>query len=492
MAIMSFLRSAINKLTPKNNIERQLHISVSTSGVMERAIDLWNCMYANNPPWRGGPAEIIPLNLPAAIAEEMARLILTEFEIKVSGSARGDYINKQIEDNFSSLSDHVELYCAKGGICLKPYVSGRTINIDFTQADRFFPTSYNSNKDISGGIFIDTKRQGDYLYTRLEQHSLVGTDYTINNYAFRSEKLNFQVLDDDCLSVTVQNQFMTPVQLTEVDDWAGLSETVTIHNIEHPLFVYIKVPRANTIDTYSPLGASVFSRAVEVIEQADRQFSRILWEYFATEAAIHASEDIFDTGIDGKPILPEGKERLYRAFDFEIKEAGSGSFLKEFAPEIRDNSLFSGLNKYFQRIEFLCGLSYGTISDPQQIEKTAEEIRTSKQRSFTVVSRMQSAWDVGLDRLIYAMDVLCTLYGLAPEGKAEKAVTWGDGVLEDTNMEYQRRWSMVMAGKYKLEKFYAWYFGCTEDEALELIPNTGMPTPPGGGSGNRGNYPPEE
>ena len=109
-----------------------------------------------------------------------------------------------------------------------------------------------------------------------------------------------------------------------------------------------------------------------------------------------------------------------------------------------------------------------------------------------MVSRMQSAWESGFDRLIYVMDVLCTLYNLAPAGKAEKSVTWGDGVLEDTNLEFQRRWSMVMAGKLKLEKFYAWYFGCTEEEAFDLIPGTGMPTPPGGKPGNRGNYPPEE
>ena len=143
--------------------------------------------------------------------------------------------------------------------------------------------------------------------------------------------------------------------------------------------------------------------------------------------------------------------------------------------------MFKGLNKYFQRIEFLVGLSYGTISDPQDIEKTAEEIRTSKQRSYTVVSRIQSAWDNGFDALIYAMDVLCTLYNLAPAGGTEKATTWGDGVLEDTDKEYQRRWAMVLAGKYKLEKFYAWYFGCSEEEAKEMIPEA-----------LAGNYPPEE
>lgn len=478
MAVTDFLRKAWSKLIPKSNIEKQLKVSVATSGKMDNAIDLWSRMYENIPPWRGGDAGVIPLNLPAAISEEMARLILTEFELEVTGGARGEYIDKQIKDNFVNISDYVELYCAKGGICMKPYVSGETINIDFTQADRFYPTAYNSNGEITGAIFVDTKRQGDFLYTRLEHHELVGTDYTITNKAFRSERLNNQLRDDDY--VAVEHPYLTSVPLSEVEEWSELSEEpVTINNIERPLFVYIKVPRANNIDPYSPLGASVYSRATEVIEQADRQFSRILWEYDATEAAVHASTDLFDSDKKGKPILPKGRERLYRAFDFEGKE--EGSFLKEYAPTIRDTSLFNGLNKYFQRIEFLVGLSYGTISDPQQIEKTAEEIRTSKQRSFTVVSRMQSAWDNGLDHLIYAMDVFCTLYNLAPAGAVEKTTSWGDGVLEDTDKEYQRRWAMVVAGKYKLEKFFAWYFGCTEEEAAEYIP--AAPT---------GNYPPEE
>lgn len=47
---------------------------------------------------------------------------------------------------------------------------------------------------------------------------------------------------------------------------------------------------------------------------------------------------------------------------------------------------------------------------------------------------------------------------------------WGDGVLEDTEAEYQRRWSMVVAGKLKTETFLAWYFGCSEEEAKNMMP----------------------
>ena len=86
---------------------------------------------------------------------------------------------------------------------------------------------------------------------------------------------------------------------------------------------------------------------------------------------------------------------------------------------------------------------------------------------------MQDIWNKNLDNLLYAMDVITTLYGLAPEGAYEKSVTWGDGILEDTEAEYQRRWAQVLAGKLRPELFMSWYYGCTEEEALEMIPNSG-------------------
>ena len=226
----------MSRLLPKRNIEKLLHVSVTTSAVMENAIELWVRMYTNEPPWRGGKAGVIPLNLPAAISEELARLVLTEFKMEVTGSFRADFINKQLFDSLVNLSDHVEMYCAMGGICLKPYCSGKTIKIDFTRADRFLPTACNSNKEITGGVFIDSKLLGEYIYTRMEAHSLVGTNYTVTNKAFRSEKLNLDQFGDDLVSASYP--FMTPVPLSEVEEWAGLSEEPgTINNVEKPLFV---------------------------------------------------------------------------------------------------------------------------------------------------------------------------------------------------------------------------------------------------------------
>lgn len=480
MAITDFVRRLVEKMLPHNSLEKKLDVKIATSGVMDNAISLWLQMYEDKPPWMGGKECIKTLNLPAAIAEEIARLILTEFDLKLEGSVRAEFLDKQIENYRNNLDNIIEMWGALGGIVIKPYVSGYDnvsgnpdrILLDFVQANRFYPTAFNSNKEITGAVFIDTKRIGDYLYTRLEHHNLDGNHYTVVNKAYRSERINTMATEDDQISVSYP--FMNEVDLKTVDGWNELEPVMEMDDIEKPLFVYIRVPRANNIDPHSPLGASVYSRAADVIREADIQYSRILWEYAATEAAIDAAEDLFDIDKQGHPVLPAGRERLFRTYDTEGKS--DSVFLKEFAPEIRDSALFKGLNELLRRIEFLCGLAYGTISDPNDVERTATEVKASKQRSYATVNKMQKAWGDGIDNLIYVMDVLCTLYQLAPPGNVEKSCTWGDGVLEDTEVEYQRRWSMVLAGKMKLEKFYAWYFGCSEEDALEYIP--AVPTTP--------------
>lgn len=472
--ITDFLRRVIGRMFPKQNLDRNLNVQIATSGVMDNAISLWLQMYENNPPWLGGEEDIKSMNLPAAIAEEFARLILTEFEFNLEGSARAEFLNQQFENYLNNFDNIIEMWGALGGIAIKPYVSGTDpvtgkpdgIQLDFVQANRFYPTAFNSNKEITGAVFIDTQRVGDYLYTRLEHHSLENNHYTVVNKAYRSERLNTMTTEDD--QISVEHPFMQEVPLETIKDWAGLAPQTDMDGIERPFFLYIKVPRANNVDSHSPLGASVFSRAVEVIEAADKQYSRILWEYEAKEAAVDAASDIFDIDKNGNPVLPKGKERLFRTYDTEGKN--NNAMLQVYSPEIRDSSMFRGLNEFLRRIEFLCGLAYGTLSNEEQVDRTATEIKASKQRSYTTVSNMQKAWDRGLDDIIEIMNMLCDLYDIVPPGDVQKTCSWGDGVLEDTEVEYQRRWSMVLAGKLKIEKFYAWYFGCTEEEAKEYIP----------------------
>lgn len=454
------------------SVRKAMKVDMAVSSTMDTAIELWTDMYENHPPWKGKHA--ICTHIPATIAEEMARLVLTEFSIEVTGGAAGTYLNEQLQRELTNIDLHVEDYCAKGGIVLKPYVSMGTdgqpgqIEIDFVSADHFYPTAYNSKKEITAGIFLEYKRMGDYLYTRAEYQQFSGTKITIINKAFRSRKI---IADDE--STVSDSLFNEEVPLSEVEEWAFLSEEpVEINNVDKPLFVYIRVPKSNHVDPSSPLGVAIFGKSIRLIKEADRMMDKIIWEYDSKETAILGNTEMFDIDVDcDKYRLAEGRERMFR-WQFGEGIGKGDNFLNVYSPEIRDSSLFNGFNNLLKRIEWNVGFAYGTISDPALVEKTATEIRSAKERSYRTVSRIQAAWDAGLKHLTYSMNVLAKLYNLCPAGDAEVKCTWGDSVLEDTDKEFVRRLQMVEQGLLSKEAFDMWYFNCDDKALADILPKT--------------------
>ena len=468
--IWNWLKGKVRAMLPKASVERELHVRIAESEVMKRAVEEWMDMYKDRPPWK--KEDVITLNLPASISAEFARLILTEFTMECSGSAMATFVDTQMKRAMKEKFRQVSLYCALGGIVAKVYPTDvdpmtkqpTTVGVDWIHADDFFPVDFDSSGNVTAAVFAQYKYDGDTVYTRLEYHEKKGLQYRVTNKAYMAKMQQVNGADNFTLDSLLQKE----VPLTSVEEWAGIEPETTMDGMQAPLFVYIKVPMPNTVDTESPLGISVFSLATEQIQAADEQYGRVVWEYEATEAAIDADESLFDVDRLGRPKLPEGKERLFRTY--AMRRNAEKQLLTPYAPEIRDQSQFNGLNEHLFKIEWLCGLAYGTLSHAQEIEKTATEIKTSKQRSYHTVSLMQDEWNAGLQNLVLAIQEVALLYGMAPAGNVEATFTFGDGILEDTDVEYQRRWSMVMAGKLRPELFLAWYFGCTEEEALEMMP----------------------
>lgn len=454
--ILSWIRGVIKKMFNKNSIESKLNVEVAISPDMTRAIQLWSDMYENKAPWLNDE-NVVSLELPSAIAREITTLVLMEYKIEISGSARANFLNKEFKKVLKEARKNIEYGCAKGGLVIKPYVSKNELNFDFVSADTFFPTEYNSSGECTAGIFVAQKIDGDTYYTRLEYHKLIGTRYIIINQAYESSH---------------RESLGKLIPLSRVDEWSELREETEILNIKRPLFGYFKVPFANTVDTSSPLGVSVYSRAIKLIEEADKQFSRILWEFEGAELAVDADITTLkmSKSMSKNFDMPKLKERLFRA----TGQNKDGSFYNVFSPTIRDSSLFNGLNNILKRIEFNCGLAYGTISDPQMIEKTAEEIRTSKQRSYATVTDIQSSLEFAFDNVIYAMDVLATLYHLAPLGTYETNHDWGDSVLTDSQVEQATMMQEASQGFIKKEIYLMKRYNVAEEQARKMMPSEDM------------------
>ena len=432
----SLIKSALDKFFVKN--------PPTTSHEMETQSELWHDIYMNNGIWLKN--DVISLRLPTAITSELSRLVFAESVIRTD--EKSPY--KAIIDDFSNrLDDEFETALAFGGMMFKPFLSQGKIYIDLIRADCFAPVEF-VGKMMTSAIFVSKKTVGNTYFTLVEYHKFNGKDrtHTIKNKVCKS--LNSEIIGWEC-------------NFSEVPEWSGLVKEITFINVEKPLFSYFKVPSSNDIDIDSPLGVSVYARAVDLIRQADEQWARIEWEYESKETALDVSTDMIKENT-----LPKRKNRIYRKYDVDNLD---GNFYNIFSPEIRDSAQFNYFNRILQRIEFNCGLAYGTLSDPQTVEKTAEEIRTSKQRSYTQVSAIQRNLEFTLENVLYIFNYYAGYFGLS-RSDAVLSCVWGDSVLEDTDKEFQRRLQMVNAGILTKEKFIAWYFHCDENKANEYIPQS--------------------
>ena len=418
------------------------------SSKMENALPLWVAIYECGGPWCSEKKNIHSLCLGPAIAQEFSRLVTMESEITCTGSARADWLMQQARPFWDALPATVETACALGGCVFKPYVQGGRIVVDVVQEDCFFPTTFDTSGCMIGAIFTEQIKRRNAIYTRLEHHEFKNGTETITNKAFVS---------------ATSAQLGREIPLTEVPEWADISPDARIDNLTRPLFAYFRVPTANRVDRHSPLGASVYALAVDTIRDADVQYGSLLWEYRGGELAIDVDAAAIRQDADGALRMEERDRRLYRHL-----LNGNPNMWNTFSPALRDASYLNGLDAILRRIEFQCGLAYGTISNPQSVEKTAEEVRASKQRSYATVCLIQNALQAALEDLFCAMDVYATLYGLATAGSYTLAFDWDDSIVNDPAARKQQFWQYVEAGRFPFARYLVEFEGYSEDEAAAI------------------------
>lgn len=443
----NFVNTVRRALFPQAAAEREFGVSPAVSMTMEQQITLWYAMLVNTPPWQD--CNVKAVGLPAAICREVTRPTLVEFTANITGSQRADYLNDGFRLAKENFGKALELGLALGGVALKPYIYGDKLLVDMTGAAGFQPTKFDPAGRCIGGVFRDkpVKVNGKY-YVRLESHDLTGATYIIKNKAYYSDSTG---------------SVGAPAPLDVVPEWADIQEEVTIQNMDGPLFAYFKPPIANTADTNSLCGMSIYGDAatVELIKQADEQWERLRWEFKSGE----------------RKVLMDGNTTTANMFDKRLFEVGAftadGDFYQFLNPELRNDAVYKGFQDVLRRIEFNVGLSYGDISDPQTVEKTATEIRSSKQRKYVLVSSIQTALEHTFDSLIYAMNVYATLYGLAADGEYEVTYDWGDSILDDQetkDKEFARDLQLLSAGIVNDWELRAKYMNEDEETAKAALP----------------------
>lgn len=527
-SIWSKLKELLRKMIGVNTIQKTLHIEPIISSKMANAIELWSLMYEDNSPWLqeptlADPVKVTSLGLPAFIASEKARMATIEMkseittptesvteanpnyepptvdedgnlqisnepelitkEVILGDTARAEFLNTQYTKVKNKIRNQLEYGIAKGGLVIKPYIvisdiatDGENtdtennirqdvdIEFDYIHADNFFPIAFDGSGKITEAAFVQVKTDKSTVYTRLEYHKLQNNMVTVTNLAFKKENRTQPSTTD------FDSDLGEQINLTEVPEWADLQPVTQIGNVDRLLFAYFKMPEANTIEAHSPLGVSGYSRAVKLIKEADLQYSRMLWEFQGGELAIDIDRDALNTVEDEEKNTYEIPNMLQARLMRKV-DLGNSETYQVFNPPYRDASLINGLNNILMRIEDVCALSRGTLSDVAAEARTATELKILKQRSYSANAEIQKALEDALKDLVYVMDIYCTLYEVTAPGEYDISFEWDDSILVDVETELGKRITLMQNGLASKLETRMWYFGETERQAREALNN---------------------
>lgn len=438
-------------LTSKAKEEFNIEPIISQS--MENMISKCISIYCGKPYWVDDADHIKTVNFAKSVCSETARLAMLGTKITVDGSARAEWLQREIDKVYYKFREWVEYGCAYGTVIIKPNGNG----VDFVSPEDFIVTNSN-NGIIDGVVFINRAIEGKKHFTRLEYHRFVNDVYCITNKCYVGDTKN----DTE----KVVNIEKTP--------WNGLAEESFIQNVDRPLYGVLTMPHANNVELNSPFGMPIFSEALEELKDLDIAYSRNAKEIFDSKRTVL---------LDSDRLLPSGGKVAQTGTYFERQRESMGlpnyvknvcgngteDFYQEINPQLNTDTRLNGLNAYLSQVGYKVGYSNGyfVFNEAGGIQ-TATEVESNDRRTIQLIKDVRDKVEACLEGVIYAMNVFADLYDLAPVGVYEVVFNFGD-ITYNVEEDRQRWWGYVVSGKVPAYKYFMKFEGMSEEEAKEMI-----------------------
>lgn len=435
-----------HKMFDYKKIVNDFGLDMETSESILNAIQTWSKIYNKQEPWIDENTK--SLHVARTMCEKVAKAVTIEYKSTCSEP----YIDEIYQKLLRKKRKYTEQMLGKSSVFFRPYFNGKDIKVNVVQADKFIPVAFDDDDNLTSYILIDQVVKEDKIYTRLEYNEYKDNKITIKNICYKGF----------ISGVTLSSK----ISLTEVDKWKDIKDIETIEGVDRLIGGFATMPTENDLDNNSPIGQPIYHNAMELLEEIDNQFSRIIHEYRGTELAIDIDQSICLPDGKGGFKVPKGKDRYFRKWDFEDTKDKS---MNIFSPEIRDNPLFNGLNEYLIQVESACHLSHGTLAKPEAIEKTATEMKQSKQDYYVTVSDIQSVLQCAFDDLIYGIYVLCKLYGIPVKNNYSMEYNWDDSILVDKETIQKQSQLELSQGIIDRVAYFMTTRDWSEEEAIEYI-----------------------
>ena len=451
MSIISTIREWFTMLLQRKAKE-EFNIEPIISGEMQSWLNMCIEVYKGNPCWIDEDGGIDTVNFAKSVCSEVARLVTLGIGIKVEGSAKAAWIQKEIEKIYYQLRDWVEYGCAYGTIILKP--NNGSVEL-YTPAE--FEVTSSTDGIIDGVVFQNQKKSGDLWYTRLEYHRFMDDQYVITNRCYVGGSQN-----DTKKSVGIKD---TP--------WANLAEESKISNIQQPLFGVFRTPHANNIDLNSPIGLPLFSEAIQELRDLDIAYSRNSEEIDDSRRTVLLDSDsLISDGrkVSSSPASLEAKREQLKLPKMVKNVRGDGKelFYQEINPELNTDTRLKGINALLNQIAYKVGFSNGHfVFNEATGFQTATGVEAAQQRTIQLIKDVRDKLESCLGGLIYSLSVFAELYNLAPSGNYETVFDFGD-ITYSFEEDKQNWYKYAVSGKIPFWYYLVKFEGLTEEEAKRL------------------------
>ena len=437
----------------KSKAKEDFNVESVVSAKLENTIEKYFAIYQGAPEWLSDDDHIKTVNFAKAVCSETARLAMLGTKITIDGSARAEWLQKQIDSVYFKLRDWVEYGCACGTVILKP--NGDSVDL-MTPSD-FIVTNAENGK-ITGVVFFDTKAVGKKYYKRLEYHRFVNGTYAITNR---------------CYVANGENERGDLVDIAKTP-WANLLEEAFIGNVDQPLYGVLKMPHANNIEIDSPMGLAIFSDAIEELRDLDVAYSRNAKEVFDSKRMVL---------LDSDRLLPSGGKVANTGATFSrtresmglpdyVKNVygnGQEDFYQEINPQLNTDVRLSGLNALLSQIGYKVGYSNGYfVFNESGGLQTATQVESDDRRTIQFIKDVRDKVEDCLNGLIYALNALADLYNLSPVGTYEVTYGFGD-ITYNVEEDRARWWGYVVSGKVPAWMFFVKFEGMSEEEAKAMV-----------------------
>ena len=306
----------------KYNVESVTGIKTSVSSVMVNKIDLWNLILQGRAPWNN---EAAPSGIVNATVGQIANAVNEEVDVFSDNEKLNEVMHKLNENS----KEIVQYMIALGGCVVRPVYKNDRLQYEIVRLGNYIPTSYDLDGTLLGCVITKKIDEGDKEFLLLERHNYRNKTHSVTMELYRIKNGSLAKTTLDACTVT-----------------AGLTAAYSWDNVEKPFIVEFRNREPNTIDG-SNVPCALWRTTENLIENVDKQFSRLNWEQEGGEMVVFADEDLFKKHQvkKGEKVTKQLSPTLEKLV---VKISGNGTSeekIQTHAPALRTQAQKDALNE---------------------------------------------------------------------------------------------------------------------------------------------------